>query len=176
MKTFKQAFLSGIIFSGTVIISLVWFTVYAWSFDGLTSISQTWFNLVNSKLNWTYTSWKMCTSDWSWRIQCITDIPVSWWLGTYNLSQNWYQKFSNGLIIQWWTTNVKSTTTEVAFPIAFPNNYFNVTVQKNRGTSWHWASLWAYEIALHEITKTWFKTYIHFDDANFTYNWMAIGN
>lgn len=89
MQNFKQSFLSWIIFSWTVIFSLVWFTVYAGSFDWVTSMSQTWFNLVNSKLNWTYTSWKMCTSDATWQIQCITNVPAwTTWLWEWQTRQD----------------------------------------------------------------------------------------
>lgn len=97
LETIKKSFLSWIIISRTIIISLLWFTVYAWSFDWLNSMSQTWYNLVNLKLNWVYTSWKMCTSDASWQIHCITDIP-SWNVPTWAvMAFNWTN------CPTWWT-------------------------------------------------------------------------
>jgi len=64
----------------TVIWISIWatFFTYWWAYDGFTS-TLNWFDMaVKAKLNWIYTSGKMCTSDWDWQIQCITDVPV-WW-------------------------------------------------------------------------------------------------
>ncbi|EKE27103.1 MAG: hypothetical protein ACD_4C00041G0001 [uncultured bacterium (gcode 4)] len=62
---------------------LVWWMVYAATIDSITTQSMTsgstvgpgWFQAVNDILNWTFSSGKMCTSNWS-SISCTTDIPV----------------------------------------------------------------------------------------------------
>jgi hypothetical protein len=62
---------------------VLWLTAFTnwWSFDSFTGMNQWWFDAVKLKLNWIYTSGKMCTSDWSWAIQCTTTIPTPnvWW-------------------------------------------------------------------------------------------------
>ncbi len=72
----------------------LWLTAFTnwWSFTWITSMTQTWFNAIQTKLDWTYTSGKMCTSDWSGQIQCITDIPVAWWwipTNSQTFTANW---------------------------------------------------------------------------------------
>ncbi|MDD5213566.1 MAG: hypothetical protein PHG82_04035 [Candidatus Gracilibacteria bacterium] len=46
------------------------------SFNGITSMTQTWFNTIQTKLDGTYAAGNMCTSDGSGQIQCITAIPT----------------------------------------------------------------------------------------------------
>jgi len=64
-----------------IIWTIIWISIWAtfftywWALDSFTGMTQTWFEAVKTKLNWTYTSGKMCTSDGSWQIQCITTIP-----------------------------------------------------------------------------------------------------
>ena len=160
MQNFKQSFLSCIIFSWTVIFSLVWFTVYAGSFDWVTSMSQTWFNLVNSKLNWTYTSWKMCTRDATWQIQCITDVPAwNTWLWIWQTRQNVTASRT------FWTTYTNNTGNPIIISISVLSwwwswlfaiiNWYSMPI-----ASWYWSTnmTWIFivpNLGTYSITANW---------------------
>lgn len=134
LETIKKSFLSWIVISRTIIISLLWFTVYAWSFDWLTSMSQTWYNLVNLKLNWVYTSWKMCTSDASWQIHCITDIP-SWNVPTWAVMAFNWTTCPTWWTIADWSWDEKNT--------AWVNTSLDLRWDFIRWLdSWRWADPW----------------------------------
>ena len=55
-------------------------------------------------------------------------------LGTTSEAANGYTRLSGGLIMQWGTVSVNSTSGDVTFPIAFPNNLWNVQVTPEGGT------------------------------------------
>lgn len=93
----KQAFLSGIIFLGTILIWFVWFAAYTnlptqnpwdlmtaniWN-TTIARINSIWSDIdsIKQKLSWTYNSWKFCSSDANWVIQCNNTISsnITWW-------------------------------------------------------------------------------------------------
>ena len=58
-----------------------------------------------------------------------------------SLSQNGYQKLSNGLIIQWGISPNSSSNSSTNFPISFPNQCFMVTVTRTLTTNNNYAAL-----------------------------------
>jgi len=96
--------------------------------------------------------------------------------GTLSAASNGYVKLPNGLIIQWGfdSTSFGNTTT---FPIAFPNNCFNVSVTLNTSVNSTQSGVAIY-CAIYSKTTTGFTTQgIGWNSASVSGKyWFAIGN
>ena len=94
------------------------------------------------------------------RINSIIPQAITSALGSAVFSGNGYQQFSNGLIIQWGTVANGQNNYAVTFPIAFPNNCFNVSSSQTTATA----------VIITNMTRTGFTTSVG------SLTWMAIGN
>lgn len=83
-----------------------------------------------------------------------------------------YQKFSNGLIIQWGNTTVFNQ--RQSFPIAFPNACFTMTSIKGKETSEIWEPS-SNPPAVTYRSNTHYRINVRNGDADRVY-WIAVGN
>lgn len=85
-------------FAATVAITSFTQTVNDWD-----TITSTWYNNVNTKLKWTYSSWKWCTSDTNGTIQCVNDVPSSWIVCTTKQLTWWNYNWQTLYCDTWFT-------------------------------------------------------------------------
>ena len=162
----------------TIIWISIWatFFTYGWAFDSFTSMTQTWFEAVKTKLNWTYASDKMCVSDSNWQIQCINDVPTGWVDATIltKICQSvWYDSYnstvwSEGCAVQpilsdWWD----STNTAMNYLLA------------NRPTTQFTWTKWAGNVITDTVTWLMWEsvplsTIRTWDNANAYCAWLSL--
>ena len=82
-------------------------------------------------------------------------------------AQNGYVKLGNGIIIQWGTTGAISTQDlEIILPTAFSSSNYSVTATMNQSGG-------SNDCSCHTLTTTSFK--LHYNQAGYSYHWIAIG-
>jgi len=93
-------------------------------------------------------------------------------LNTYSANSSGYQKLPSGIIIQWGTNNnTAGSWTTYTFPIAFPNNCYNVTASQRCG---YYGGIVSGCVQNGSPSTTGFN-YAQNGGAD-TFAWIAIGN